>query len=81
MYNISAIDLYTKRAYSLEHKKCYNIVMVRPSFTGIGVGSGILLELVLFADRTNAEPKYNMSTVFYGTWEIYNDLNVVCAFF
>ena len=48
---------------------------------GIGVGSGILLELVLFADCTNAEPKSNLSSVFYGTWEIYSDLNVVCAFF
>ena len=30
---------------------------VRPSFMGIGFESGILLDLVLFADRTNAEPK------------------------
>ena len=28
---------------------------------GIGFGSGILLHLVLFADRTNAEPKSNRS--------------------
>ena len=29
---------------------------------GIGFGSGNLLDLVLFEDRTNAEPKSNRST-------------------
>ena len=42
-------------------RKCGNIyfpkyfMAVRPSFMGIGFGSGILLDLMLFADRTNAE--------------------------
>ena len=31
--------------------------LLRPSFMGIGFGSGILLDLVLFADRIIAEPK------------------------
>ena len=52
---------------------------VRPSFMGIGFGSGILLDLVLFADRIIAEPKSNRSIL----WdiEVCNDLNGVCAFF
>ena len=33
---------------------------------GIGFGSGILLDLVLFADRTNAEPESYMSIL----WDI-----------
>ena len=40
---------------------------------GIGFGSGILLDLVLFAYRIIAEPLWDM--------EVCNDLNVVCAFF
>ena len=28
MYSESAIDLYTVKAFSLEHKQCYNIVEV-----------------------------------------------------
>ena len=32
-----------------------------PSFMGIGFGSGILLDLVFFADRTDAEPKSHLS--------------------
>ena len=39
---------------------------IRPSFMGIGLGSGILLDLVLFADRTNAEPESYRSIV----WEM-----------
>ena len=35
----------------------YNISTVRPSFMGIVFGSGILLDLVLFANRIIAEPK------------------------
>ena len=27
IYNNSAIDIYTIRAYSLQHKRCYNIVI------------------------------------------------------
>ena len=34
---------------------------VRPFFMGIGFGSGILLDLMLFADRTNAGPRSNLS--------------------
>ena len=34
---------------------------------GIGFGSGILLDLVLFADRIIAEPKSNLG-LFCGTW-------------
>ena len=37
----------------------------RTSFVGIGFGSGILLDLVLFADRIIAEPK--SKGLFYGT--------------
>ena len=33
---------------------------------GIGFGSGILLDLVLFADRTNAEPESYLSVL----WDI-----------
>ena len=40
--------------------------VVRPSFMGIEFGFGIVLDLVLFANCTNAEPKSNRSTVFYG---------------
>ena len=52
---------------------------LRPSFMGIGFGSGILLDLVLFADRIIAEPKSDRSIL----WdiEVCNDLNGVCAFF
>ena len=32
---------------------------------GIGFGSGILLDLTLFADRTNVEPEFN--------WSIFDD--------
>ena len=46
---------------------------------GIGFGSGILLDLVLFADRTNAEPESYLSILW--TWEVCNDLNGVCTFF
>ena len=46
---------------------------------GIGFGSGILLDLVLFANRTNAEPESYLSI--YGTWEVCNDLNGVCTLF
>ena len=38
---------------------------VRPSFMGIGFGSGILLDLVLFADRTNADPESYLSILWY----------------
>ena len=35
-----------------------NVLMIlRPSFMGIVFGSGILLDLVLFANRIIAEPK------------------------
>ena len=47
--------------------------------TGIGFGSGILLDLVLFADRIIAEPKSNRSILW--DMEVCNDLNGVCAFF
>ena len=30
---------------------------------GIGFGSGILLDLMIFADRTNADPKSKRSTL------------------
>ena len=40
--------------------------LIRPSFMGIGFGSGILLDLVLFADRTNEEPKSHLSIL----WDI-----------
>ena len=54
--------------------------ILRPSFMGIGFGSGILLDLVLFADRIVAEPKSNRSILW--DMEVCNDLNgVVCAFF
>ena len=52
---------------------------LRPSFMGIGFGSGILLDLVLFADRIIAEPKSNRSILW--DMEVCNDLNGVCAFF
>ena len=52
---------------------------LRPPFMGIGFGSGILLDLVLFADRITAEPKSNRS-ILWGM-EVCNDLNGVCAFF
>ena len=52
---------------------------LRPSFMGIGFGSGILLDLVLFADRIIAEPKSNRSILW--DMEVFNDLNGVCAFF
>ena len=39
---------------------------IRPYFMSIGFGSGILSDLVLFADRTNAEPKSNWSIL----WDI-----------
>ena len=45
-------------------KKLQNQVSKPPlisSFMDIGFGSGILLDLVLFADRTNAEPKSYLS--------------------
>ena len=62
--------------YSADHNRIGNL---RPSFMGIGFGSGILLDLVLFADRIIAEPKSNRSIL----WEmdVCNDLNSVCAFF
>ena len=53
--------------------------VLRPSFMGIGFGSGILLDLVLFADRIIAEPKSNKSILW--DMEVCNDLNGVCAFF
>ena len=53
--------------------------LLRPSFMGIGFGSGILLDLVLFADRIIAEPKSNRSILW--DMEVCNDLNGVCAFF
>ena len=53
--------------------------VLRPSFMGIGFGSGILLDLVLFADRIIAEPKSNRSILW--DMEVCNDLNGVCAFF
>ena len=46
---------------------------------GIGFRSGILLDLVLFADRIIAEPKSNRSILW--DMEVCNDLNGVCAFF
>ena len=46
---------------------------------GIGFGSGILLDFVLFADRIIAEPKSNRSILW--DMEVCNDLNGVCAFF
>ena len=46
---------------------------------GIGFGSGILLDLVLFVDRIIAEPKSNRSILW--DMEVCNDLNGVCAFF
>ena len=56
-----------------------NDANVRPSFIGIGFGSGILLDLVLFADRIIAEPKSNRSILW--DMEVCNDLKGVCAFF
>ena len=56
-----------------------NIMIMRPSFMGIGFGSGILLNLVLFADRIIAEPKSNRSILW--DMEVCDDLNGVCAFF
>ena len=53
--------------------------VLRPSFMGIGFGSGILLDLVLFADRIIAESKSNRSILW--DMEVCNDLNGVCAFF
>ena len=44
---------------------------------GIGFGSGILLNLVLFADRIIAEPKSNRSILW--DMEVCNDLNGVLA--
>ena len=52
---------------------------LRPSFMGIGFGSGILLDVVLFANRIIAEPKSNRSILW--DMEVCNDLNGVCAFF
>ena len=52
---------------------------LRSSFVGIGFGSGILLDLVLFADRIIAETKSNRSILW--DMEVCNDLNGVCAFF
>ena len=52
---------------------------IRPSFMGIGFGSIILLDLVLFADRIIAEPKSNRSILW--DMEVCNDFNGVCAFF
>ena len=46
---------------------------------GIGFGSGVLLDLVLFADRITAEPKSNRSILW--NMEVCDDLNGVCAFF
>ena len=56
-----------------------NVKTFKPSFMGIGFGSGILLDLVLFADRITAEPKSNRSILW--DMEVCNDLNGVCAFF
>ena len=53
--------------------------VLRPSFMGIGFGFGILLDLVLFADRIIAELKSNRSILW--DMEVCNDLNGVCAFF
>ena len=55
------------------------VMALRPSFMGIGFGSGILLDLALFADRIIAEPKSNRSILW--DMEVCNDLNGVCAFF
>ena len=44
---------------------------------GIGFGSGILLDLVFFADRIIAEPKSNRSILW--DMEVCNDLNGVFA--
>ena len=47
---------------------------------GIGIGSGIVSGLVLFADRTNAEPKSNLSIL----WDMGGLLRFerrVCIFF
>ena len=52
----------------------------RQSFMGIGFASQILLDLVLFADRTNAEPKSNRCIL----WEMEGlqqfELSSVCIF-
>ena len=50
----------------MREKTFHRIYFNRPSFTGIGFGSGILLDLVLFSDRTNAEPKSYLSIL----WDI-----------
>ena len=60
-------------------KRSISLPVLRPSFMGIGFGSGILLDLVLFADRIIAEPKSNRSILW--DMEVCNDLNGVCAFF
>ena len=44
---------------------------------GIGFGSGILLDLVLFADRTIAEPKSNYYRSILWDMKVCNDLNGV----
>ena len=52
---------------------------------GIGLGSGILLDLVLFADRIIVRGSYNCRAQIQRSilWdmEVCNDLNDVCAFF
>ena len=56
----------------------FDFVFFRPSFMGIGFGSGILLDFfVLFADRIVAEPKSNRSILW--DMEVCNDLNGVFA--
>ena len=44
---------------------------------GIGFGSGILLDLVLFADRIIAEPKSNYYRSILWDMKVCNDLNGV----
>ena len=51
--------------------------ILRPSYMGIGFGSGIFLDLVLFADRIIAELKSNRSILW--DMEVCNDLNGVFA--
>ena len=78
---LAAVSLlaYVSNAGRFPQIKEEEKIHIRPSFMGIGFGSGILLDLVLFADRIIAEPKSNRSILW--DMEVCNDLDGVCAFF
>ena len=86
LWNLADVEIFSPRLVSVRSNtgETFGSSLVqrqkdalRPYFMGIGFGSGILLDLVLFADRVIAEPKPNRSTLW--DMEVCNDLNGVFA--